>query len=204
MKRFKRFAVISLLVSATTMLCGCGSSKNTTPSNSEVKVELDECEVYANQKPGLRAAGVAVSNSISRATAFAELDARAKFARALEAHIKTAQDNAGLKYSKNSSDEQNAATVTDRDEKDIDINSSVAEKTVANTCIVKSSRYIRPDGSYRIFVCLEYKGEIADLANDVVNNVKQQVSDDDRLKMNYEFEKFRQFMEEELAKQKGQ
>ena len=60
------------------------------------------------------------------------------------------------------------------------------------------------DGSYQVFVCLEYQAGVGQLAKDVANKVKQQVSDEDRMKMNFEYEKFRQRVEEEMRKAKAE
>ena len=60
------------------------------------------------------------------------------------------------------------------------------------------------DGSYQVFVCLEYQAGVAQLAKDLAKKVEQQVSDEERMKMNFEFEKFRQRVEEELKKSKAE
>ena len=76
----------------------------------------------------------------------------------------------------------------------------VAEETIKNTVIIKTSQYLQADGSYQVFVCLEYKDGVSKLADDIVDNVKQRIPDEERIKMQYEFQKFRDRVEEELKK----
>lgn len=56
------------------------------------------------------------------------------------------------------------------------------------------------DGSYQVFVCMEYKEGVAKMAEEITNKVKQRVSDEDRMKMEFEFSKFRERMQEELKR----
>ena len=59
---------------------------------------------------------------------------------------------------------------------------------------------MQADGSYQVFVCLEYKDGLSKMADDIVEKVRQQIPDDDRIKMQYEFQKFRERIEAELKK----
>lgn len=76
----------------------------------------------------------------------------------------------------------------------------IAEETIKNTVIIKTSQYMQADGSYQVFVCLEYKDGLSKMADDIVEKVRQQIPDDDRIKMQYEFQKFRERIEAELKK----
>ena len=51
---------------------------------------------------------------------------------------------------------------------------------------------------YHVFVCLEYQGDIAAKAADITDRIKQQVSDEDRQKMEEEFQEFEQKVQREL------
>lgn len=186
-------------------LASCGSHKTTTMvTPDKVKIELDECQELAQAKPAIRAWGEGVNYRLSRATSYAELQARARFARSIASAIKTAQSEEGLSYDKASTDGENGANVRDEGSKGNDLAQSIAETTVKNAVIIKTSQYQKKDGSYQVFVCLEYQDGVGKLASDVTKKVQQQVSDEDRLKMNFEFEKFRQRVEDELKKSKGE
>ena len=137
---------------------------------------------------------------MSSASNAAELQARSKFARAIASKIKAAEENSGLSYRQASTDSKQGQNVRDEAGNYNEYQLSIAEETVKNTVIIKTSQYMLQDGSYQVFVCLEYKDGVSKMAEEITEKVKQQVSDDDRLKMQYEFQKFRERVEEELKK----
>lgn len=202
MKNLKGFIAIAIL--ASTVLCGCGGSKKATDSwngnGRKVKLELDECQEMADQKPEVRAWGEGINFRLSTASNYAEMEARGKFARRIAAKIKTAQEGSNFSYRKSSTNMKESATVRDEGANNNDMTLQVAEETIKNTVIVKTSQYMMVDGSYQVFVCLEYKDGVSKLADEIVENVKQQIPDEERIKMQYEFQKFRDRVEEELKK----
>lgn len=180
----------------------CGSSKKTTTESDEVEVKDNECRSLARQKPSTRAWGEATNFDMSRAISFAEMNARAKFARAIASAIESAQRTDGAGYKKGSTDGENGAQVHDDMGKYNDTNLSIAQQTVKNTVIIKDQIFKKKDGRYHAYVTLEYSGDVAEMANNIANKVKQQISDDERMKMNFEFKKFREDIENELKKMK--
>lgn len=204
MKKFFGFLTASI-VAAT--LAGCGGSKQVAQNSQwgaprELKQEVDECIVYATQKPGVRTWGDGTSASVSRAASYAENQARARFARALSSSIKTATEDNGQKYEKDAFNGTSGSQRADEDQKLNDYAQTIANGIIKNMAMVKTTQYMRADGAYHIYVCLEYTGSMGDLANEISRQLKQQISDDERLKMDYDFEKFRKRVEEELAKQR--
>ncbi len=200
MKTIKGILALALF---TLLLSSCSGSKQvaTQPQSQwnvapEMKLADNECIELQHQKPDVRAYGEGVSTRESRAMAFAEAQARAQFARSIENAVKTAQSEDGVRYENN--------TGADNAGMSNDMTIAIAEGVVKNMVIIKTERFMRPDGSYHVYVCLEYKGDRGTLANEITQRAKQQVSDDERLKMQYDFNKFRERVEEELAKQKAQ
>lgn len=201
MKNLKGFIAIGII--ASTVLCGCGGSKKATTQwsgPSKMKIELDECQELAQQKPEVRSWGEGINFRLSTASNYAEMQARGKFARAIAAKIKTAQEESGFTYGKYSSNMKEGAGVRDEGSNSNEMTLQVAEETIKNTVIIKTSQYLQADGSYQVFVCLEYKDGVSKLADDIVDNVKQWIPDEERIKMQYEFQKFRDRVEEELKK----
>ncbi|MBC8601637.1 hypothetical protein H8784_07855 [Parabacteroides acidifaciens] len=202
MKNLKGFIAIGII--ASTVLCGCGGSKKATTQwsgPSKMKIELDECQELAQQKPEVRSWGEGINFRLSTASNYAEMQARGKFARAIAAKIKTAQEESGFTYGKYSSNMKEGAGVRDEGSNSNEMTLQVAEETIKNTVIIKTSQYLQADGSYQVFVCLEYKDGVSKLADDIVDNVKQRIPDEERIKMQYEFQKFRDRVEEELKKE---
>ncbi len=182
------------------MLTSCGGSKPavqpTQPSQSifqEAKQTQDECEMLQEQQPDIRAYGMGISRDASRAKQLAESDARASYVRTLESVVKSAEEVFGSGYNNNGGKDEAGLDNTMR--------MTIAQGVARNMVIIKSERFIRADGSYRVAVCLEYRGDRKQLANDLAQK-SQQVSDDDRIKIKYDYEKFRERIEDELAKVK--
>lgn len=196
----KVLKLIIASVLATGMFTSCGGSKQTvtqgSPIMQEIAIENNECEELQIQKPDIRAVGEGISKRDSRATSLAEAQARAQFQRTLESIIKTSQGEEGVRHGGiNGSDEGEISN---------DNVLAIAQGVVKNLVIIKKSKFLRADGSYHVYVCLEYRGDRKALAEDITQKAKQQVSDDERLRNQYDFEKFRQRVEEELAKMKAQ
>lgn len=199
----RKYEILMAIAISAMALSSCGGSKgvamqDTTPK--KVKLALDECQELAMQKPEVRAWGEGINFSLSSASNAAELQARAKFARAIAAKIIAAEQSSGLSYRQSSTNTKTSENVRDEGSKSNEDIMSIAEETIKNTAIIRTSQYMMQDGSYQVFVCLEYKEGISKMADEITNRVKQRVSDDDRMKMEFEFSKFRERMQEELKK----
>jgi hypothetical protein len=130
----------------------------------------------------------------------AEAQARGQFARAISAKIKTASGEESFGYNSYSGDLQSGNSVQDQGSKSNDFTLSVAEGVVANTVIIKTIKFKLPNQQYEYWVCLEYQKGVAEMATEIAKKVDQKISDEERLKMNFEFDQFRKKMEAELEK----
>ena len=200
--KLARFFMIALMGSV--LFSSCGSSKKATTESDEVEVQENECRRLARQKPSTRAWGEAINFDMSRAISFAEMNARAKFARAIQAAMMSAQRAEAAGYNKGTTDGENGMQVGDDMSKNNDMNQSIAEREVKNTVVIKDQIFKMKDGRYHAYVTLEYSGDVAEMATQIANKVKQQISDDERMKMNFEFKKFREDIEKELEKMKSE
>lgn len=198
MKEIKNFIFV---LAAAFVLSSCGGSKQTiAPSNlpARTKIAKDECQLLQEKRPEIRAWGEGISYSLSSASNAAELQARAKFARALNAKVKAIEGSQNFDYNKSSTNGREGATVRDEGANRNGMQLSDAEEVIRNAVIINTSQFMLQDGSYQVFVCLEYKEGVAKMAEDITEKVKQRVSDEDRIKMQYEFQKFRELIEKEL------
>lgn len=199
----KQFKFIALSIIASCMLSACGGSKQVASQSSfptKMKVAKDECQELAEQKTEIRAWGEGINFSLSSASNYAELQARSKFARAVASKINAAENHSGVGLGKSSTNGQEGARVSDGGAQYNEEQFSIAEATIKNTVVIKTSQYMMQDGSYQVFVCLEYRDGVAKMADEITEQVKQRVSDEDRIRMQYEFQKFRERIEEELKK----
>lgn len=180
------------------LLVSCGSSKSGTSNPYGKEMVLTESEAYALQKPGKRAAGKGESYDESAARQLAELDARATFSNALASAIVSAAKKSNVDITQYAGSTTDGMTATDGGGQANTMAKSISTNIIKNTNIVKVNKFFGNNRVYTIFVCLEYIGEIEDMAKEAAQQVKQRVSDEDRAKIQYELEKFEKEIKNDL------
>ena len=206
----KEFKTLVFAIASICLLGACGGSKQVTTPGGTTKgtkqapwgteIELNECQILAEQSPATRAYGEATNHRLSFAKAYAEGQARAALARAISAIIKTTTNEADLSWEKYAGTTSEGQSVIDEGSKGEGKALQIAEEIVENTVVIKTNQYMQPNRQYHIFVCVEYQGDVTKMAAKIVDKVKQQVPDEDRIKMEYQFQKFEEKIEKELAK----
>ncbi len=209
----------SLIITASfisLILCSCGGSKqipnnyynnpqttnnNDNPYGDEVK--KTPAEEYALAAPGKRAAGSGRSWSENVAQQAAEADARRAFSESIDAAIKSAFDRAGIDYDLYSGNNESGNQVTDGGSKQRAMVDIVSQNIIRNTHVVKKNKYYNSKNKiYTIFICLEYMGEVSDIAKNTTEQIIQQVSDKDRSKIQKEIDAFKKEIELKLQTNK--
>jgi len=210
MKSSKFLFVSALAISAMVMMSSCSSSKNAaqggyvsakSDSPYGTQIAAVESQKKAYEKPYTRAWGDATNFNLSRASMHAENAARAKMALAVEAAIEAAITDQGVGYDSMHSNGQEGSQVSDQGAKSNDLAQSIAKQVIKDTHQIHSDTFKQPDGQYHVFVCMEYGKGLNEIAATASRQIGQQISDTEKIKMNYEFEKYRKSIEEELAKQ---
>lgn len=183
------------------MLTNCGSSKKATTGrvSDEKKIELDECIVMADGNPN-RAFGEATNGRLSYAKQYAEGQARAALARKISTAIETATKEMDLQWNKSAYSGDEGAMAMDEGSKAEGKSQQIAKLVLENVVVMKTSVYQKPNGLYHVYVCVEQQDAPAKMASKISNQVKQQVSDEERLKMEYQFQNFEKSIEKELEK----
>ena len=205
--------VVKMLMAVAIVLSvfGCGSSKQAvtpggstkgtsqTPWGSELK--LNECQILAEESPATRAYGEATNHRLSFAKAYAEGQARAALARAVSAIVRTATNESDLQWEKFAANAVEGQSVVDEGAKGDGMVLQIAEEVIGNTVVIKTNQYMQPNRQYHVFVCVEYQGDASEMANKIVDKIRQQIPDEERIKMEYQFQQFEKKIQEELAKQ---
>ena len=188
-----------------TSLISCGSTqKMTTGSASqEKKIEIDECIVMADGNPN-RAWGEATNGRIAYAKQYAEGQARAALARKVASLIKTATHENDINYSKAAYSGNEGAVASDEGSRGEGSTMQIAEQVLTNVVVMKTSIFQKPNGLYHVYVCVEQQDSPTTMASKIKNSISQQVSDEERLKMEYQFKKFEETVEKELGKLKDE
>ncbi len=195
-----------LLLLSVIILASCGSSKvvtedvssRTKPKDSlhGAAIELTLSEQMALERPETRASGEGLSSRLAQAKIYAEGQARGALARAISSIIKTASEESGLGWEKYAGNGSEGNSVNDEGTKSQNQTQQIANELVQNAVVIHQDNFVQPDRRYKVFVCLEYRGD----AKSIVNKIKQQIPDEDRMKMEYEFQKFEKKINEELSK----
>lgn len=164
------------------------------------EMKLTEAESYALKKPGTRAAGKGVSSRESVAVQVARAQARAAFAEAISSAVNSALKISGFDVSQYAGDDEEGHEVNDGAEKTNTMIKSVSKQVIENTQVVKTNKfYNKKTRKYTVFVCLEYNGDIAKLSKEIANKVSQKISDEQRMKIDFELENFEKEIEKELG-----
>lgn len=77
----------------------------------------------------------------------------------------------------------------------------IAQEVIANTVVIKTNQYMQPNRQYHVFVCVEYQGGASEMAEQITKKLEQMVPDEERIKMEYQFQKFHEEIQKELEKQ---
>lgn len=204
-------------IGATVLFSACGSSKQVAayPVQDEYRpavqpqqtvspygtaVQEEPCMALQQQSPATRAWGNGQHFKLATAGNIAEAQARAKFARAISAAVKTGTKENAAGMEKYAGNGEEGVSVADQGARINDLVSSIAEGIVKNAVVIKTTTYMQPNKQYNVFVCLEYQGGVEKMAADVTNKVKQQISDKDMKKMNINFDNYEEQIKQDLEK----
>lgn len=180
---------------------GCKSSKSVT-SNDEVAIKVDQCVELQEKAPERRAWGEGADYTMTDATDQAQASARARFAFMLESAVEAGTSHSAQKINKASSNGENGGLVSDRTGLDKNFYSVVTQQIVENTVVIKTSPYKQKDGQYHVYVCIEYRGTLEDMAESIASKVNEQLSDEEKLKIQFDYQQFKKEIEEQLKNMK--
>lgn len=204
-------------IGATVLFSACGSSKQVAayPVQDEYRpavqpqqtvnpygtaVQEEPCMALQQQSPATRAWGNGQHFKLATAGNIAEAQARAKLVRAISAAVKTGTEESSTGMEQYSGNNEEGASATDQGAGSNDWVRSIAQGIVKNAVVIKTTTYMQPNKQYNVFVCLEYQGGVDKMAADVTSQVKQQISDKDKMKMKFDFYKFQEGVKQDLEK----
>lgn len=205
----KNIFIVATIVVATMGFIACSSSKaisktGKTLNREEVEVKMTKSEELAFEKPAIRSFGDGTNFNLSFAMTFAEGQARAAFLRKVEALVQTASEEALTVYQQASSNEVESSIVSDQDIKSGAFAKQLSEGVLKNTAVIHTDKFKKADGQYHVYVCIEYRGEVNEMVENMVATAKkrvpQQVSDEDKVKIQFELEQFKKKLEEDFKR----
>ncbi len=176
---------ICLAVGLITM--ACGSKKEVAAYKGDVAVNVPcSGKEYRSDKDHLRALGTGYATSMQIARDKALVAARAELGTQVSALMKRVTDNYASSYEIGMDEESKG--------KFQDLTRQVVNQELNGTIVICDETQRTQDGKFRCYVVVELVG--TDLVNKVANSVKN----DDKLRIDYEYEKFKEEFEKEMSK----
>lgn len=198
----KKFSTSTIFVAlALIFMVSCRTTKKIV-SDGEVALKLDQCIELQEKAPDRRAWGEGTDYTLSDATAYAQAAARANFAYMIETAVEAGTSQSSQKYNKASSDGENGGLVSDRTGLNKNLLSVVTQQIVKNTVLIKTSPYKQKDGQYHVYVCIEYRGTVGDMASEIASQVQNQLSEEEKMRINFDYQQFKKEIEEQLKRMK--
>ena len=177
------------LIVATAAMTGCSNKSMTPKQAGEIEI-LEYCagDEYKSDKNHFRASATGQSMSRETAKKMARSNAEAKLARSINATIEIVTDN----YV-NSTKFNNVEEVTETFN---DLARTVVDQRLSGAITACQRLTQKTDGTYVSYMAVELS------ATDLVGKYNERLSQDERIKAEYNYEKFKETFEAEMAKQR--
>ena len=192
MKNIYTKSMVLLMVLALPMgfLSGCKSSKSTTnakPPSGETEVTR-YCygPEFNSDKEHFRASAMGESMDQMMSEKKAVTEARSKLAAQIETLVKTVTDNYGKSTEVNKKEEMLGRYET--------LTREVVKQKLSGTIEICNKQTKTKEGNYKTYCTIELAG------NDVLAGLNSRLSNDQVLKVDYNYEKFKKTFEEEMNK----
>ena len=187
-KHFPVFATMAL--SLLIALPSCNNTKSITPKQAGEREIVEYCsaEDYKSDKNFFRSS--ATGESLSRETAkkMSRSNAEAMLARSINATLQGVTDNY-VNSSKFNNKEEVTQTFND-------LARTVVDQQLSGAVNVCSKLTQKADGNYVSYMAIELSG------SELVSKYNERLSQDERIKAEYNYEKFKETFEAEMAKQR--
>lgn len=184
----KRVANYSLMIVTAVALVigGCKSNKVKTPDGEkEVVVPCSGPDFFTNNKV-FRANSIGESMDQVTSKKKALTNARNELAQSIQTTVKTVTDNYTNSRSMNRKEEL--------EQKFEQLNREVVDQTLQGVRTICEKLVQTKDGNYKTYIAIELS------ADDLVKQYNQRLSTDDRLKIDYDYEKFKDTFNQEMEK----
>ena len=160
------------------LAAGCGGQKQLVKPQEDVEVVVP-CSgpEYMTDKSYFRASAMGFSNDMMMAKKKALAEARAELATSVNAAVKRVtgeQEEARSRF-------QDLARV-------------VVNEKLAGTRVICEKTMKTPEGAYKVYTAVELAGE------EIAKSMQNRIQDDEKLRTDFEYEKFKKVFDEEMEK----
>ncbi|MFR3328814.1 MAG: hypothetical protein ACLTSL_01360 [Odoribacter splanchnicus] len=180
----KKMYCVALL--AGMLAYACGGQKQLVQKNQEDVEVIVPCSgpEYMPDAEHFRASAMGLSNSQEIASQKAMTAARAKLAAAIQTTVKTVTDNYASSYEMGRQEEAKGRFQT--------LTREVVNQTLNGVKVICQKMMKSPEGQYKAYVAIELGGI------DVAKAMNNKISSDDKLRVDFEYEKFKKIFDEEM------
>lgn len=189
MKKYQEFSIkVIIILLIMVLINGCKNSppQPSIPANEvEVIVPCSGSE-YLSTSDAFRSNSIGESSDQVISKKKALTNVRAELAASVQATVKTVTDN----YV-NSREFNNKEEVEERFES---LNREVVNQEISGTAIICEKQTRTSEGRYKTYIAMEIS------TSDLLQAYNERLSKDDRLKIDYDYEKFKKTFEEEMSK----
>lgn len=171
----------------TLLVSSCKSTAVTAKSSGETEV-LTPCsgsEFQSNSK-AFRYSAIGESMDQMTAKKKAMSEARSGLAAAINTLVKGVTDN----YVKSGNYNNKEELMKNYE----GVSREVVNQSLSGTMVVCEKMMLKKDGSYKSYVCLELGG------GEILQSINNKMSNNEQLKVDYNYEKFKKTFEEEMNK----
>jgi hypothetical protein len=176
------FTVITV---AAIVIGGCKSKEKTPTGEKEVVVPCSGPDFFTNAKV-FRANSIGESMDQVTSKSKALTNARNELAQAIQTTVKTVTDNYTNSRSMNRKEEL--------EQKFESLNREVVNQTLSGIRNICEKLVQTKEGNYKTYIAIELS------ADDLVKQYNERLSTDDRLKIDYDYQKFKDTFDKEMEK----
>lgn len=187
MKKLTYYSFV-LLGLAAIIIDGCKSKEKTPKGETKVVVPCSGSQFFTDNKV-FRANSIGESMDLVTSKKKALANARAELAASIQTTVKAVTDN----YV-NSREMNNKEEVEERFEQ---LNREVIDQKLTGIRTICEEQTKSEQGNYKTYIAIELS------ASDLVASYNEKLSKDERLKIDYDYEKFKETFEKEMEKMGG-
>lgn len=185
MKKLSNLSLI-VVVAAAAVIGGCGGKKPSLPSGeTAVTIPCSGPEFFTT-KEAFRANSLGESMDLVTSKKKALTNARNELAQAINTTVKTVTDNYVNSRSMNNKEEL--------EQRFESLNREVVDQTLSGIVTKCEKQSKTPEGNFRTYIAIELS------AADLISKYNERLSKDERLKIDYDYEKFKETFNAEMDK----
>ena len=183
---------VIFILAASLLATACGGVKEIVQQQQQDTEVLVPCSgsEYQSDNEYFRANAMGLSTDMSIAKKKALSDARAELATQVSATIQRVIDDYTSSYQSGENDEAKRRYQ--------DMARTVVNEKVSGSRIICEKTMKTPDAKYKVYVAVQFSAE------EVLKAVSNRLANDEKLRTDFEYEKFKKTFNEEMEKNKAE